>query len=67
MRYKDITIYEDFIARMYNPTTSNFKDSANSVSHLAAALIDTNTKYSSKGKEFFFLLNFSVPFVNPIF
>lgn len=49
MRYKEATIYEDFIARIFNPTTSNFKDSSNCVSHLAAALIDTNTKYNSKG------------------
>lgn len=49
MRYKETTIYEDFISRIFNPTTSNFRDSSNCVSHLAAALIDTNTKYNSKG------------------
>ena len=48
-RYNENTIYEDFISRIFNPLTTIQRDSTNSVS-LAAALIDTNTKYNTKGK-----------------
>ncbi|KAL5289618.1 RALGAPA2 family protein [Megaselia abdita] len=51
MRYKEATIYEDFISRIFNPNTSNCKDSTNCVSHLAAALIDTSMKLNSKVAE----------------